>query len=263
MAENWEDYGKVGEDERYEKSSVLGKIFSFRTLKKLLKWLGIALLVSLYAVLFGRIFTSGPSEKMTRMLFSSADIEAYEKQGRLSVFSQEVDNFISADGGFAVYAVRLVGETDEIQLTVRYNKSTVEELRKKVAEENGEAAVSDAPFGFALVDEDGNIYSTYDSETFSKTRYKYVRVAFTVPGLFAADAVAPEIFYPSPDASSPLYIYKGVNAGEVDSSHIKTLSLYLTYDGERFGDPLPVYRASSRVERYDYKSEMPENMLVD
>lgn len=263
MAENWEDYGKAGEEERYNNSSLLGKIFSFRTLKKILKWLGIALLLSLYAVLFGRLFTSGPSDKMTRMIFTSADKEAYKAQGRLSVFSQEVDNFISADGGFAVYAVRLVGETDELQLTVRYNKSTVENLRKKLTAAEGETDVSDAPFGFELVDEDGNTYSTYVSETFTKTRYKYVRVAFTVPGLFAADAVSPQIFYPSPDVSSPLYIYKGANAGETDSSLIKTLSVYLTYDGERFGDPLPIYRASSRVERFDYKSEMPSDVSVD
>ena len=279
MAENWNDYGDYGEEERYQNKSKLGKVFSFKTLKKIVKWFFLLLLFSLYAILLFRLFTNAPSAKMTALLRTKADVDYYTENGKLTVFSQELDEFITKDGGFAVYDVRLIAETNEIQFTVRYNNSTTKSLRessyrktyaallnedsteedKQAAEEAALAArdsVPDAPFEFVLIDENGNKYTSYEQKTFSRLMYKYVRVAFTIPELFKADMLSPDVLYPSPDATSPLYIYKGAFEAEDDGSVINTLALGLTYNDETFGNTLNVYRAEKQIERYDFKNQM-------
>lgn len=286
MAENWEDYGKVGEEEEYQSRSTIRKIFSFRTLKKVLKWSVYLLLISLYAVIMFRLISSKPSKKMTALLRTPDSVAYLSEHGTLSVFSQELDTFITTDGYYTIYDVRLIAETNELQFTVRYNKSTVEALRDKIWDDHyteafkkyaeagygntecqdlawkdadaalAEKTISDEPFTFMLKDEDGNVYSAYSCVTYSRTRYKYIRVSFKIPDLFRADVVSPELYYPSPDKKSPLYIYKGTNAAECDESLIKTLSFSLVYDGEPFGNSIDVYRASKQIERYDYKKEM-------
>ena len=40
MAETWEDYGDLAEEEIYQSKSTLGKIFSTRTLGKVMKKVG-------------------------------------------------------------------------------------------------------------------------------------------------------------------------------------------------------------------------------
>lgn len=133
MAENWNDYGDYGEEERYRKSSLLGKIFSFKTFKRVLKYFVILLLLSVYVLLAFRLCSNGPSPNMRKLLKTENNVAAYEKYGKLSVFSQELDAFITGDGSFAVYDVRLIYETSEIQFTVRYNNSIAEALRDKIA----------------------------------------------------------------------------------------------------------------------------------
>lgn len=286
MAENWEDYGKVGEEEEFQSRSLPRKIFSFRTLKNVLKWTVYLLLISLYAVILFRIISNSPSKNMTALLKTDENVSCYEKNGTLSVFSQELNSFITSDGYFSVYDVRLIAETEELQFTVRYNKSTVEALRDKIRNDEYTAAfkkyadagygdtdcaelaqkdadkalagknIGDAPFNFVLTDEDGNVYESYACATYSKTRYKYVRVSFSIPGLFKADVVSPEIYYPTPDRSSPLYIYKGANSAECDKSLISRLSLSLVFDGSPFGSSLDVYSAGKQIERYDFAKEM-------
>lgn len=135
MAENWNDYGDYGAEEEYRSRSLAGKIFSGRTLKNILKAFIYLLLISLYLMLFFRLCTNGPSVKMKKLLKTDADISAYAENGKLSVFSQELDAFITNDGAFAVYDVRLILETNELQFTVRYNNSTADALRDKLSEE--------------------------------------------------------------------------------------------------------------------------------
>ena len=279
MAENWNDYGNYGEEERYRNKSRLGKIFSFKTLKKVVKWFFLSLMFALYAILLFRLLTNAPSAKMTALLRTDADVNYYRENGTLTVFGQELDSFITRDGSFAIYDVRLIAETNEIQFTVRYNNSTVKKLRediykktlrslvndsstdeeKAAAEKAAEAArdaVPDVPFSFALTDEDGNKYTDYKQKTFSRFMYKYVRVAFTVPELFKAEMLSPDVLYPSPDVDVPLYIYKGALEAEENGSLIRSLSFGLYYDGAPFGESLTVYRAAKQTERYDFKNQM-------
>ena len=50
MAENWNDYGNYAEEEIYRNKSFWGKVFSFRTLKNVLKWFFYLLIILLYTI---------------------------------------------------------------------------------------------------------------------------------------------------------------------------------------------------------------------
>ena len=55
LAENFNDYGDYMKEERYQAKSKLGKIFSFRTLKKVFRWLIVGLIIFIYVFFAYRI----------------------------------------------------------------------------------------------------------------------------------------------------------------------------------------------------------------
>lgn len=270
MAENWNDYGDYGEEERYKNSSFWGKLFSFKTLKTLLKILLGIVLLGIYGILFFRLCTGGPSGYMKKLLKTDADIAAYEKYGSLSVFSQMLSVSAEEKGKFFIYDVRIIAETNEVQMTIRYNNSIVETLKDDIsarftAEQETEkaealSAVSDTPFVFVLRDEDGNVYTGCAYVTYSKNLYKYLRIAFTVPNLTSSLSTSPDVLYPTGTPSNPLYIYKGAGAGT--SEYLKKLSLEMYYENEvdfnggNIGASVTVYKADAPLEKYNCKNEL-------
>ena len=270
MAENWNDYGNYAEEEIYQKKSFWGKLFSFRTLKNILKWLFYLLIIALFAIIFFRMGTNKPGKNMTSLL-CTPQIEKALSEGKITVFSQELEDYMPRCGEYAIFDVKIVAETEEVQFTVRYNNSTVKKLREEIAsrdyesDEEKQAAldmISDRPFIFALRDEDGNVYTAYSYVEYSKTVYQYIKVSFVIPGLLSGDAVAPSLLYPNADASSPLYIYKGEGKGEVTESTVEKLSFEMYYENEAFtdggmmGKSIDIYKATKKISSYDYKKEL-------
>ena len=270
MSENWNDYGNYAEEEIYRNKSFWGKLFSFRTLKTILKWLFYLIVIALFATIFFRMGTNKPEKNMTSLL-CTPQIEKALSDGKVTVFSHPLDDYMPRGGEYAIFDVKIIAETEEVQFTVRYNNSTVKKLREQIASRKYESEaekqaaldkISSRPFVFALRDEDGNLYTAYSYVEYSRTVYQYIKVSFAIPGLLSGDAVAPGLLYPNADAPSPLYIYKGEGAGKVTESATEKLSFEMYYenealdDGKMIGKSIDVYKATKKISPYDYKKEL-------
>lgn len=274
MAENWNDYGNYAEEEIYRNKSFWGKVFSFRTLKNVLKWFFYLLIIALFAIIAFRMSTSKPGKSLTSLI-CTPELKSAQENGGVTVFSQELDEYITRGGEFAVFDVKIIAETEELQFTIRYNNSTVKSLKEKISareyesEEEKQSAldeISERPFVFVLRDEDGNIYSSYACLEYSKNVYQYVKVSFKIPELLEGEAVSPYLLYPTQSVDNPLYIYKGESAGKTSDSAIEQLSLEMYYENEaltesgQMGTSLTIYKASKKISPYNYKKELDGNV---
>lgn len=270
LAENWNDYGNYAEEEIYQNKSFWGKLFSFRTLKNILKWLFYLIIIALFAIIFFRLGTNKPSKNMTSLI-CTPKIEEALKRGDVAVFSQELGDYMPRGGEYAIFDVKVIPETDELQFTVRYNNSTVKKLKEKIAsrdygsEEEKQAAldkIGERPFVFALRDEDGNVYKAYAYLEYSKTVYQYIKVSFSVPGLTGGGSAAPSLMYPFPDAPNSLYIYKGEGSGKISKDAVESLSFEMYYEDEAYtedglmGKSIVIYKATKKISPIDCKKEL-------
>ena len=82
MAENWNDYGNYAEEEIYRNKSFWGKVFSFRTLKNVLKWFFYLLIIALFGVIAFRMSTSKPGKSLTSLICTPELKAAQEKAQR-------------------------------------------------------------------------------------------------------------------------------------------------------------------------------------
>ena len=273
MSENFNDYGDYSEELVYQSKSKLGKFFSFRTLKKILKLLALAIILLVYGLLFFRLCSGGPPKALSKMLWTEDTLAAYAALGnKMAVYSQEPIEHVASDGYFGVYEILYIPEANELQLTVRYNNSSVEKLRSELTEKERqaradairerirsenedisyaalEAAVSaeleaslaedpivielsDVPFVFVLRDNTGKVYTSYSYLSGKKTVYQYLRIAFSDVDLFGDSPQTPAHLYPTPQAARPEYFYKGANKGETHAITHLYLDMYYEHDAD-------------------------------
>lgn len=139
LAENYNDYGDYSEELVYQSKSKLGKFFSFRTLKRILKALFALLILFVYGILFFRLCTGSPPKSLSKLIWTEKMVEAYTASGgNLTVYSQEPVENVARDGYFGIYDIRYIPQTKEIQLTIRYNNSVKEKLYDELYEEETE-----------------------------------------------------------------------------------------------------------------------------
>jgi hypothetical protein len=266
------------EDEEFASRSVIRKIFSFRALKFAVKCFGYLLLISIFVILFWRIFSSRLPKDASKILWTEDSYAAYEELGSdLLIYTQDVGTVYDKEGKFSLYEFHYIPSAKEVQFTIRFNKSTIEALASELTEAKREAlgeafTQSDAitaemlgelPFAFALRDNEGNVYTAYEYTTFEKNLYTYVRVAFSGIDLYDIEKGAPSALYPTPENSNPDYIYKGELEGEYTKAPTETLyfEAYFTDTFMEFGadtekmfikKPIVLYRSARPTESIGY-----------
>ncbi len=266
MAETWEDYGDLAEEEIYQAKSTLGKIFSFRTLGKVLKFLGLCIVLFIYGILAFRLCTQKPPSSVSKLLWTDSTLAAYAAEGdNMVVYSHEPTESIAKDGYFGVYDVLYIPASQEFQVTVRYNNSSTnklyddlytkalaereaairaeipadesrtkeeldtlveEKLTASLASDPIEVDIADIPFVFLLRDDYGNVYTSYHYVLTSQTVYQYMRISFQNVNLFGDARTAPNAFYPTPETPIPEYIYKGANQSDGNEIRYLFLDMY-------------------------------------
>ena len=278
MAESFREWGDYGEEEQWQNKSTLQKIFSFRTLKLIVKAICVLLIAGIYAILAYRLITGlGVPKKATSILWTDEATAAYEaSNGALVIYTQEQDDTIGKDGRFSVYSVKLIPEIDEVQLTVRYNRSTVKALREQTEsaytdEADRSAAlalIDDEPFVYLLRDNENNVYTDYTEYTYTEGLYTYVTLAFDGVKLFDTAIASPDGLF-APDAEYSGLIYKGQSKGETvpsDISYIYIDFYYendVQYNGKSWAAPILIYRNGLEMSVYDYSKDLPENSPID
>lgn len=268
LAENFNDYGDYMKEERYQAKSKIGKIFSFRTLKKVFRWLIVGLIIFIYVFFTYRIIESKMVFRHTDMVWTNEAYASYSALGddfRIYTYDAESEFGIdyskkggSYDGRFSVYGMRYIPSVNELQFTVRYNSSTLDALREQYSLEN----VGEMPFRFILRDEEGNIYEKTSYKYNRVGRYTYVNIVFSDIDLFDSVKKAPAESYPTATAPKAGYIYKGASKYGYEKNSISALYLNMYYSEdydpteESFGVHITVYRNSYDLELFNYKKEL-------
>ncbi len=281
MAEDFNDWGSYRrelENEEFAKRPLIRKIFSFRAFKLALKGFGYFLVFMVFAILFWRMFSSRLPTSASTLLWTEKSYAAYEEQGKdLLIYTQDVGKVFDKDGKFSLYELHYIPAANEIQFTIRYNKSTVDTLADELTEEKREVmgeSFTEAdiitaedlpayPFVFKLRDNEGNIYESYEYTTFTKNRYTYLRVAFSDVNLFNIKKTSPTVNFPVPSTPASDYIYKGAFVSEYESKSTERLyvdSYYVGNMSEQFAEQITLYRTDRRTEPFSYKS--PKNLTT-
>ncbi len=163
------------------------------SVKKLLKYFIIALIIVVYILMIFRIIIKEDPKSAKAFLWTDAAIAAYESQpdsfkvmnqqivsfqyldeNSASGYSKQTYNTITDDGYFQVNNFMYIEATGELILTFRYNNASISWLKEKYGlnEINGE------PYFLALSDSKGYI-TDYSYVSSSRFTYQYRRVVFS------------------------------------------------------------------------------------
>ena len=137
---------------------------------RILKWLGISVIILICALLFYRCATSKDHPIVKKVLMNEAFIEACEKDSSLVKVQQYgmQSAWVSVAQGRLVEFNHLyhIPATNQLQFSIKYNHDIID------------GDFEDIPFKLRLVDENGNVYDEYFFETAARERYRYIRVCF-------------------------------------------------------------------------------------
>lgn len=265
MAEGFREWGDYGAEEQWQNRPPIKKVFSFRTLKRLLKIFFIAVLLVIYGIIAYRMITglSVPKDA-TKLLWTEKALSAYGG-GDLAVYVWDPDPAFSDDGRFFVYQTKYIPKTEELQLTVRYNRATVKALRADASPSD----VDDEPFAFVLRDDKGRLYTNYSYSSFTKGLYTYVRLSFDGVSLFDTDTAPSHTGDDAPDEKYSDIIYKGAYKSDEISSDISHLYIDFYYENDvkyengSWADPIFVYKSSITLSEYDLSKDAPSGEQND
>lgn len=205
------------------------------------KYLILGLVIFIVGFMTLRVITSGDTKIAKSFLWTEKAKNSYiQDPGKFLVYSINVPKDYTDDGFFRVsnirYAESEIGNIELLQVTVRWNNSTIEYLKEDFSLTEPPAG---EPFMFTLTDDTGNVYTVYDSLSDTKPLYNYRRLAFDVTGFKDAETFFINIYY----------------SGTYDA---ETASAVKGSDSSAYGT-IVVYRQSNILYEYDLKkSEMPE-----
>lgn len=105
------------------------------------------------------------------------------------ILSQEPSTFITENGRFWISDVVYLPQAKQLQLTIKYNDSTLKYLREALAkqasgEEDAEPITADditlpeEPFDYTVLDNSGNRYTEHTSIADREQNYNYRRLVF-------------------------------------------------------------------------------------
>lgn len=181
---------------------------------KIIKWVGLALVVLVYGLIFFRIFIKENPSDAGAFIWTKDTVAAYQKDSAgFSVKSQKIQSYnkvlgkddngapiaqrviyndITSDGCFKISDLIYVPASGELQVTLRFNREALKKLKERYA-------LSEDPTGeifFFALEGVGEDYITDYSYTVSKRfTYEYRRLVFRNVDLSSADLVYLNIYY--------------------------------------------------------------------
>ncbi|MBR5514716.1 MAG: hypothetical protein IKU52_00770 [Clostridia bacterium] len=171
--------------------------------------------------------------EISNIIWNEKAIEEYKNNP--SGFSVEYykvyeDHYFTEDGLFSVSKIRFMPTIGQWQMTVRYNKSSLERL-----EEDLDRSINrnDDVFTFALEDNEGNLYTDFEYKKTVKGRYTYYRIIFDDISIRATDELNIKIWF-SQDIKDNIYPEEALGT-------------------------LPLYSSQMPRDVYKFKKELPEN----
>ncbi len=162
-----------------------------KTVGKVLKVIALSISFFIFAFFLFRIFTMGDPVSMTTVDWNPSAREAYQHNpSSFSVISQKQQVMLTKDGKFWISGILYLPEAKQLQVTIKYNDSTLKALREETGQD-----LPDEPFTFSLLDSAGIRYTDYDFRTERKLNYSYRRLIFYGVDLTDAATAYVDIYY--------------------------------------------------------------------
>ena len=168
------------------------------TVGKILKYIVYLLIFSVYLLLIGRIILSRPSGDMKKFIITDTGCDYENAQ----VLTQELGKSIDKNGYFHISNLSYIKNTKELQITVRYNNSTIDKLEEMYGEVSDKGEI----FVFTITDSEGNVYDEYRYEDKSNLIYNFRRLVFDNIDFGTASSLRLNVYYIN-DATSTSPIY--------------------------------------------------------
>lgn len=173
--QNYDDYNDPDEQNDYDalngKKITVGKIIK----KTLLYTLRLASFFVI-AILLWRIFSGEAPKNMQELLLTDSTVQSLNNSSTpFDVYYYQHKDNLTKDGKFSASHIYYIPAEKQVQITVRYNNSTV----KKLMSDYSLSTKPDfEPFVFTLTDGLGNTYTEYKYISGSKNMYNYRRLVF-------------------------------------------------------------------------------------
>lgn len=204
-----------------------------KNIGKLLSWTVCALAVIICAVVIIMNFTDSDGD-ISNLVWTEEMVAEYT-QAPDSFYVEYItayeERYFTEDGYFSASAGRWIPSCSQWQVTLRYNRSTLEELSK---ERGRDLKEEDDHFTFALIASDGTVYRDFSYIKDSKGRHTYYRLVFNGVDIRNVS-----------DIQMMIYFIDDIEGDELPSVSVGKLPLY--------------YSELSR-EDYDFEDELPEVM---
>ena len=170
-----DNYSNIPE-KNAKSGSKLKKILKKITFGKIMKFIAVMLIVTVYVLLLGRMALAKDRGMMSKyIVFTDSAVEQYESSpDNFTVMSQQLSESIDDGGYYRISSYAFLPELGELQLTVRYNNSTLETLKAYY----GDISIADEVFVFTLSDSSGKVYDRYKFAASSNIIYNFRRIVF-------------------------------------------------------------------------------------
>ena len=148
----------------------------------------------IYAFFIFRLCSTGEApESVSSIVWNDTTRAAYTADpDGFQILTQEPSTFITDNGRFWISDVVYLPQAKQLQLTIKYNDSTLKYLREALANQTTSAEgdetadtltaddiiLPDEPFDYSILDNSGNRYSVYSSIADREQNYNYRRLVF-------------------------------------------------------------------------------------
>ena len=165
-------------------------------------FLGISLFI--YTFFIFRLCTADDPKAMTDIIWNDISRAAYTSSPEtFEALEQEPDTYITNDGRFWISNVVYLPTAKQLQLTIKYNSSTLKYLTQELEEASTDDTESqdvritlpDEPFSYSLIDNSGVRYQVYTAEAARKQNYHYRRLVFENIDLTDVTDLYVDIYY--------------------------------------------------------------------
>ncbi|MBQ7821385.1 MAG: hypothetical protein IJ391_03790, partial [Clostridia bacterium] len=151
------------------------RFFRKLTIGKIFKFIAVFLIAAVYVLLIGRMLLARNYGIMNRYVWTENALYEYSASPEsFSVMSHQLSESIDEDGYYHISNYTYVPEISELQITVRYNNSTLDKLDTYYTDRSDVGET----FVFTLEDDKGNIYDTYKYASSSNFIYNFRRLIF-------------------------------------------------------------------------------------
>ncbi len=131
----------------------------------------------IYAFFIFRLCSSNDPDAMQHVIWNECAAAAYQADpDAFEIWEQEPDAYITGDGRFWISNIIYLPQAKQMQLTIKYNNSTLKYLRQDIGDAN--YILPEEPFDYTLLDDNGIRYQPSAVAAEKKQNYNYRRIVF-------------------------------------------------------------------------------------